>query len=484
LSFLNKNKPWCRVFICLVCALTLLGLFCRPISVSAADATTIRIVKDGSTFGELPPELIPFFLILIGLDYYYDHVPEITAAAERFYQNANSTLQKWANESFPSLAVQNNGAILLEPSIIDSFNEALTVVDSSLSITTSNYLVVPATYASGYINITYLVPGSVLLSDLSHVLGVTNENIIAGNSIASDQLSVLSTIKSLFVSTMVDLNDGFDTLTADLNSVTTVLNNNMMNRLDKISEDFGDLRSSLTYRLDYLTDIFTNKLNDSISILNAINSNINTRFDNLSSKVASQTESLTWRLDSLKTAISTLGTKIDTIPGSIDVIGTNIENRIKENKDLIGLGFDKIDSAIDDFGMLLKSQISENKDVISAKLDILIGSETGAITSVDSFATVTDQVAVAENALKDSTGSGKDGMYISLNNGEDALTKFANVFLALAAILNLFFNIPIIKDLLDFGLALGIFALFVNLGNTISRSGSSAVKAKKIGKGG
>ena len=53
----------------------LFGLFCRPIIASAADTATIRIVKDGSTYGELPPELIPFFLILIGLDYYYgkDH---------------------------------------------------------------------------------------------------------------------------------------------------------------------------------------------------------------------------------------------------------------------------------------------------------------------------------------------------------------------------------------------------------------------------
>lgn len=67
-----------------------------------------------------------------------------------------------------------------------------------------------------------------------------------------------------------------------------------------------------------------------------------------------------------------------------------------------------------------------------------------------------------------------------IGRGKDLLVRYNYPFLAVSAILTKFLGIRYIDDLVVFSLSLGIFALIVNIGNTLlSKSGDNSARGKK-----
>lgn len=73
---------------------------------------------------------------------------------------------------------------------------------------------------------------------------------------------------------------------------------------------------------------------------------------------------------------------------------------------------------------------------------------------------------------------GRKHIVVIIGRAKDILSKYSNAFLAISAVLSKFLNLPILNELVMLSLALGIFALIVNLFSSIVSAHNSAEKAK------
>lgn len=103
------------------------------------------------------------------------------------------------------------------------------------------------------------------------------------------------------------------------------------------------------------------------------------------------------------------------------------------------------------------------------------------------FATDDEKLVEAEKGLANIIDDYQAQLVLIMNNSRDILSKYSNAFLAVGSVLVSFASLPVFSDLIAFSIALGCFALFVNLANmaiSSSHSNSAKGKAYKSAKGG
>lgn len=408
-------SKWVRILAFVLCLSFVFSFIARPMSVSANAGS---VVEDLVTVGfagityQMGWGLAIIFAIIVAMgiaDVHDLSFEQVAALAEDWYADADAAdLRYWLEVLGPS-AVQAKKAFELTPEVQAYLRWQANFHGVTLPATI-DWIVLPADYTT---------LDTLTLAD---AFGIdVHSSIVAGNTISLSIQSALNDLKASVISLPGTIEQSFI-------------------ELKEWSMDTHATTSQFLRNVDEMTSAVNNNVvkfgRDTVDWLKVVNSN-----------------TVTYAQRTI-TAISTMS----------DVIGSKIDDLLR----VYGNGQDVISGKIDE----LASKLGIGNDVILLKLDELIKrmekTFTGTIDVIaPGYAGTVDQVITAENALKQSSDEGRRKFYISLQHGKDLLRKYSAAFLALAAVLNMFLNLPVVGELAQFGLALGIFALLVGLGNTI-----------------
>ena len=221
-----------------------------------------------------------------------------------------------------------------------------------------------------------------------------------------------------------------------------------MDYINKVVQEVFNLRESLTYRLDNINNFLSENMASVSTVLHNINQNFLNKIAGISQQIKNLSDSLIYRVNNIML--------------DIDALPQTMANAIKEKFPALQQTLDQILEKIHAYEEI---EITEKQPVFDEALGDL---------------------GLAEDQLVNKTDDGKKYVPVYIGRAKDLLVNYMPALLAVGAMLSLFLNLPIIGDLVQFSLALGIFALIVNLANTsISKSNDNSVKGKKsVAKGG
>lgn len=147
-----------------------------------------------------------------------------------------------------------------------------------------------------------------------------------------------------------------------------------------------------------------------------------------------------------------------------------------------GMLSDTINSVKEDIGDLQNSidSVQDSVNDVENKIDNAVNGEAEAEKSP-----VDDNVnglIGEEDKLINDTQQGRENIVTYISQAIAELTAYATAFVALNAIIDGFFYLPILGPLIIISLSMGIFAMVVNLAQSASRS-DKATKPKGKGNG-
>lgn len=206
-----------------------------------------------------------------------------------------------------------------------------------------------------------------------------------------------------------------------------------------------------------------------------LNSNITNRLLTIRQTIANMKNALHTTLLRINTSIADLQNSLKTtllnIEGSINTIQTSFKTTLL-----------RINTSITDTRIALRSEFFPPiKEGIISLGDKIVNLQTLLETKLQAL--IANSSTTADPGQIPSFEGGDDGQqkipYV-IDNGKDIFSKYSNTFLAISAILTAFIELPVVGDLVQFGLALGVFALVVNLANQlISADDKNSAKSRK-----
>lgn len=228
----------------------------------------------------------------------------------------------------------------------------------------------------------------------------------------------------------------------------------LKNTRSQLSTDITDLRESLASKIAHLDQVVVNfrtQVNDSIEHLEQVVVNFRIQVN-----------------DSIVLLKNTFNSRLVELKTSVEALPKQLGNVISDQFDSLQLSIEHLTETFP----ALQQRLDQILEKIPVYEDIEIIKKP--VIFEDSML----QAGLVEDSLINNTNDGKDNTIVIIGQGKDLITKYRSAFLAIGFVLTKFLSVPVIGDLVLFGFALGIFALLVNLGNTIvSKSSGSSAKS-------
>lgn len=250
------------------------------------------------------------------------------------------------------------------------------------------------------------------------------------------------------------------------------LSNGFSNVVTRVTEEV----QSLTYRLDDVKMAIQNTRTELVNSLQELKESVTYRIDNVLTAVNKTTtaindfkSAIAYRIDAVKTAVTNLPTNLfNAFSNDLAKIKTSLTG-LQEKLDALILDFPALNQTLDSIHEKIPKyeewQILFNKQIFDEELGL----------------------DFAQDQLGSNSDEGKKKIPVVIGHGKDLLSKYSTAFLAVGSMLTKFLELPVIGDLVQFGLALGVFALVVNLANQLltaeDKSGAKA-RPKRVAKGG
>lgn len=429
----DKHKPLCRFFICLVCALTLVGLFCRPITASASAAVAaVEVGLSSGAAATVLPEIALIMLLLLGAGYVIDSIEDLINDAQTLY-NENGYVQRWSY-TYASAGIGSLTQVYYDEETRLAVNEYIGGNLPGLPPDDDDrkyFLAMPATFMM----LDTLQTGSLIMYDKATLAAVLDNKalIMANNALAVETNSAVLGMQGSMAELVLIVGGASAVLKTMSNKLQEqlsasnrwfqIINNNMMDYTNKVKSEVYWLREYLVGRLDTMYNFLVNRMDRGLELSHAINQNL-MRYTNM-----------------INSSITNLRTSLVTYQSGIHTYTFTMKNTLSKLSDQLAVSVPGI---------------------------------------VPSFAPAIDNAQLWQEVVGNQNDDGKKSIPIWLDLGNDVLTDYATPVLASTSVLSKFFAIPLISDLVHFSLALGIFALLVNLGNTIvSKNGENTVKGKR-----
>lgn len=423
--YFSKISKISRVITLLLCFILLFVTVAKPITAKAVVAESIAIGVGGIAGVSVSWPIVVVVLAVIAVGGLVGGSLSKTVDTAKNWYNSSEAVRKWADTAGADVA-NGSTTVYIPPDVSRYFNN-------------QNDEDQPVNMSSLYIPTSFLLLDSLTRTDL---LGVDIGGLLTeGNDLTVETNSILNNIRTFFGSFDLNIKSIISSTTASLKSSIRVLSNNMMNRLETVNTTIKSMTESLAYRVENITESV-------VSVRTAI---------------GSLKESLAYRIESVTSSVNTVKLSINNLKESLAYRIENISEVIVNTR----ANINNVKTAI----VNLPSEIATAISSFFTSLELKIESLTGVISPNPSFDPGQD------------TETGKEGINripALIGRSKDLLSKYSVAFLAVGATVTKFIDLPVVGDLVEFGFALGIFALVVNLGNTlVSKHNDNSVKGKK-----
>lgn len=295
--------------LCLVLCLSLFVFVgVRPVQVSANTSTLIEI---RNSFGEVAyviPYVYVIILVLIGVDWYYSHIDEIVAEAERIYNTCSVAVQTWA-QSVADKLTEGTSAFKIDKQVKNEVN--LTLLPSGKKIPDGTvYLVAGLAFASA---LDYVTPEQVYLDTSSAILENINSSLVQVNSsiqlMASQVISALQAVRQESSLIYKQMNNRFIALQEALRDTYSLIHSQNITIMSSISnlhgmlhEDFALLRTNLSDLYILIEHFFDSPLYGFKAITTSIQElsfDFNQKVDGITTSIRELSNNLGQKIDGL-----------------------------------------------------------------------------------------------------------------------------------------------------------------------------------------
>lgn len=439
-------KKYQRFLSLLLCFSLLLLLFVglRPVRASAAEA----LVDIATSYGDIvqvAPYLIPFILILIGLDWYYSNIDEIVAKAEELYANSSSSVKKWA-ENVSAQIIDGTSAFKIPTIVTNDINKQMEGDDKKLPPALP-YVLIPATFLA----LDTLSQSDVLAQDVSGLLG-------QGNTLAVETNSILGSIRSFLGYISTGITSSLDTIANKISSISTDISGFFTTKLWELRQGMLDINASIADSFhttkQQLLDInvsLATSFRDARQRLIDINVNIADFFHTTKQQLLDVNSSLATFFRDARQRFLDINTNLasikTTIGDKITSLGASVSNSFDALGEKFKGYFSDITTSISTWSISLGNRIETLLNPAPALPDT----------------SVSDEVATQEGALKDSIVVGFDEGKRFFGLATDFFADDLSAFLVVGMIFNEFAGIPIFHKLLIISCSIGLVATLLGM---------------------
>lgn len=414
-------------FLCLfLCLSIIVFVGIRPVQVSASTSALIEIRNSLGEVAQVIPAVYVIILVLIGVDWYYSHIDEIVAEAERIYNTSSVAVQTWA-QSVADKLTEGTSAFKINKQVKNEVN--LTLLPSGKKIPDGTaYVVAGLAFASA---LDYVTPEQVYLDTSSAILENINSSLVQVNS--SIQLmsnNVTSAISSLHKETSMvykQVYNGFITMRDGLSNLYSLIYNDNITFRDALRTFYSQMYHDNIQLRTSISDMYrmlSSKLGTEEGIFNSIAQNIKELPSTLSGAIGIQELSFDFNQ------------KIDGITTSIRELSNNLGQKI------------------DGLTSTVKEMIFPSNKPIEEVLPNLGVAE--------------DYVAV-ENSLIGDSNEGFDKGLAYVGSASSLVQKYSVPFLCVMLLFKPFADLEFFDALLRISLGLAVCAIILNIGLAVAR---------------
>jgi len=236
---------------------------------------------------------------LIALEWYYSNIDQIAAKANELYFEGSAAFQAWA-ENCAQQMINGSSTFVVSSVAAAEINSKLG--NYVIPLETGSVLVLPADLLS----LRTLNPSDVLITSVAGSLedleGVSVEN----NKLLKDIKAYLSTAFNNLISWQRTLNNTITQRLTSLRSFMNVINNNLIDYINKVIQEVYNVRQSLSGRLDELNNTLSSKLDTVDTKLHTINQNFLNKIAGISQQIKNLSDSLIYRVNNIMTYIDAL----------------------------------------------------------------------------------------------------------------------------------------------------------------------------------